>query len=75
MVKKLMAKVPNSEDDGLIKYLIIKSNENKDDGVFLFFHQSLDTPSEGDLWFIDIDGAKKQATFNYGIGPDDWFDL
>jgi len=69
---KLIAEIPkdNIEDD--IKYLVIESDENDTKGYFLFFHKSLDTPCEADLWFVDIEGAKRQATFNYGINPDDW---
>ncbi|MBL7914758.1 MAG: hypothetical protein JNL49_06895 [Bacteroidia bacterium] len=69
---KLIAEIHkgNIEDD--IKYLVIESDENDTKGYYLFFHKSLDAPCEADLWFVDIEGAKRQAKLNYGINQDDW---
>jgi hypothetical protein len=69
---KLIAEIQKEKVENNIKYLIIESDENHTKGYFLFFHKSLDTPCEFDLWFKDIDSAKRQETFNYGINPDDW---
>ncbi|MBK7110408.1 MAG: hypothetical protein WAU21_08515 [Chitinophagales bacterium] len=54
------------------QYLVIELDESDTKGVFLFLHKSLDEPCEADLWFADIEGAKRQAKFNYGIEIDDW---
>ncbi len=35
-------------------------------------HQSLEEPCEADLWFADLEGAKRQAKFNYGVEFDEW---
>lgn len=68
---KLLAEVTQSFDDS-IKFLIIESDYENTSGCYLFFHQKLDEPCEADLWFPNIDGAKKQAKFNYGIDFDEW---
>ena len=70
---KLIAEIPKEYIEDDVKYLVIESDENDTKGFFLFFHKSLDKPCEADLWFVDIEGAKRQAKFNYGIKPDDWF--
>ena len=69
---KLTAKIPKEMIDDEIQYLVIESDENDTKGFFLFMHKSLDEPCEADLWFADIDGAKRQATFNYGVEFDEW---
>lgn len=69
---KLIAKIPKNGIEDDIKYLVIESDENDTKGYFLFFHKSLDIPCEADLWFPDIEGAKRQATFNYGVNSNDW---
>lgn len=69
---KLVAEIPKGNTEDNIKYLVIESDENDTKGYFLFFHKSLDTPCEADLWFVDIEGAKRQAKFNYGVEFDDW---
>jgi hypothetical protein len=70
---KLAAKIHrnNKGGDG-IEYLVIESDELDTKGFFLFFHCSLNSPSEADLWFPDIEGAKSQAALNYGINDEDW---
>lgn len=69
---KLKAKIPEEMVDDNIRYLIIESDENDTNGFFLFMHQSLDEPCEGDLWFADIEEAKQQAKINYGVNFDEW---
>lgn len=69
---KLVAKIPLEKKEDEINYLIIQSDEEDTKGFFLFYHRSLNSPSEADLWFPDLESAKKQATFNYGIKADNW---
>ncbi|MDV7401615.1 hypothetical protein RZS08_59905, partial [Arthrospira platensis SPKY1] len=71
---KLLAELTQDFDDG-IKYLIIETDEKNTGGCYLFFHQSLDEPCEADLWFSDIESAKRQAKFNYEIDFDGWHDF
>lgn len=53
---------------------IIESDEKNTGGCYLFFHMSLDEPCEADLWFSNIEAAKKQANINYGIDFEMWMD-
>lgn len=69
---KLIAKIPSDYIKDEIRYLVIQSDEEDTRGFFLFFHCSLDSPCEADLWFPDVESAKKQASFNYGIETDNW---
>ena len=69
---RLTAKIPDEMIDDDIEYLVIESDDNDTKGFFLFMHKSLDEPCEADLWFADIEGAKRQAKFNYGIEFDEW---
>jgi len=68
---KLLAEITQNFDD-YIKYLIIETDEKNTGGCYLFFHQSLDEACEADLWFPNIEGAKRQANFNYGIDFEKW---
>ena len=72
---KLLAKIPLDKIEDDIKYLIIEFDEYNTKGYFLFFHKSLKIPCEWDLWFKDINDAKRQATFNYDLTPEDWIIL
>lgn len=69
---KLVAKIPRYSIEDDIEYLVIESDEEDTKGYFLFLHRTLDSPAEADMWFPSVESAKKQATFNYGIKPDDW---
>lgn len=69
---KLTAKIQDKMIDDEIQYLVIESDEYGTKGFFLFMHKSLDEPCEADLWFADIEGAKRQAKVNYGIEFDEW---
>ena len=69
---KLVARIPEDKIEDDVRYLIIESDENDSKGFFLFCHKSLDLPCDADLWFADIEGAKRQATFNYDVQSEDW---
>ncbi|RYY47077.1 MAG: hypothetical protein EOO06_13170 [Chitinophagaceae bacterium] len=69
---KLKAEIPEEMIDDEIRYLVIQSDEDDTKGFFLFMHSSLDEPCDADLWFADVEAAKRQAEINYGVAFDDW---
>jgi len=69
---KLFAKISEEMIDNEIRYLVIESDENDTEGFFLFLHHSLELPCEADLWFANIEEAKRQAKYNFAIEFDDW---
>lgn len=69
---KLQAMIPKDRIEDDIRYLLIESDEFDSKGYFLFFHKSPTEPSESDLWFADIDDAKRQALLNFGVAFEDW---
>lgn len=69
---KLTAKVTEESIADGIRYLVIEQDEEDTKGFFLFMHRSLEEPCDADLWFAELEGAKRQAKVNYGIELDDW---
>lgn len=69
---KLIGKISEQRIDDEIQYLVIISDKDDTNGFFLFMHKSLDEPSEADLWFANIEEAKRQAKLNYGVELDAW---
>jgi hypothetical protein len=69
---KISAQLPQDSNISEIKHLVIESDESDTLGFYLFMHQSLEEPCEADLWFANVEDAKKQAELSFGVGFDDW---
>ena len=70
---KFIAQILEDHQTDEIKWLIIESDENETNGFFLYYHKSLDLPSEYDNWFENIEYAYKMAEQDYRIKKEDWF--
>lgn len=69
---RLVAQLKGPPDPEGIRWLVIETDEEDTGGVFLFYHQSLDEPSEFDSWYENVEGAKREASDRWGVGEEDW---
>jgi hypothetical protein len=47
---------------------------SEEDGAFYLFHLDADGVCFADTWHPTLDEAKQQASFEFGIEPEDWIE-
>ncbi len=69
---KRIARIPKPEQVGGVEWLILEYDA-KSGGWFLYFHRTLEEPSEADNWYLSADEALNQAE-TWGVNRGDWRD-
>ena len=69
---RLIARIPYERLDSDIQWLVLEDDPDDTSGFFLFFHSSLDEPSEFDNWHETQDLARAEAWRLNGITEENW---
>jgi hypothetical protein len=48
---------------------------SEEDGAFYLFYLNAEGVCFADTWHQTLESAKRQATFEFGITPDDWIEV
>ena len=69
---RLIAPVPEGFRQDNIEWLVLEDDPRDTAGFYLFFHRSLDAPSEHDSWHETMEQALFEAETQYGVKRDNW---
>lgn len=69
---RLIAHIPKNRRQDQIEWLVLEDDPSDTNGFYLFYHRSLNEPSEYDSWHQTMDQALMQAKNHYGLTKENW---